>query len=371
MKDVAKSLLHVFSDIQMAKLLDRQCDITEVVKEIAGWWGYDLFSRKPGPVFTEYGTYKGTDLDLCTFLYELAERGAVINIPTYKAATKRTIKEGQHLTSAENRHGKLVGLTANQDFFKFSVRILDMNVMTTDSVGDFRNFLITDFNGNWYPGWKRIDFVATAKENEFIFKHGLLTGNTMYFNSFVNPNRWRTFYSKKYFITKYAIQRLAEEIKYLNTLIDAMLDKGIQYPEGFLRTWPKTEYGETVGKKFKAFKVEIDIPDPGDIFQTYEFSQDGLVEVTNKRNFLKNIKSKLSFTTRCTELAFYKHGSKKEGEEFFPAWISGAKWERDFIQKGKKTKWDRLILFQPKPFEFGVALRKREYEKTGYVNPDY
>lgn len=202
MKEVAKSLIHVFNDIQMAKLLERGIDITNTVKEIADWWGYDLFLRKPGPVYSELGLYKGTDLDLCTFLYELSERGAVINLPTYKSSGKTAIKEGQVLTSKENRHGKIVGLSANKDFFKFSIRIIDANVMTTNSVGDFRNFLLTDFDGSWYPGWKRIDFVATAKENEFIMKHGLLTGNTIYFNTFVNPNRWRTLYSSHFVSSK-------------------------------------------------------------------------------------------------------------------------------------------------------------------------
>lgn len=77
------------------------------------------------------------------------------------------------------------------------------------------------------------------------------------------------------------------------------------------------------------------------------------------------ITPRLRFATRATELAYFKHG---EGR--FPSWLTDVKWEKGFVFPKKRTAWDRLVLFQPKVGEMGVAIRKREYDKSEIVSAD-
>ena len=170
-KEVAKTLTNIFDNPIMKTIMDRSKEIDDsIIKEVSSWWRYDMLNRKPGPAYVDED-FVGTDLDLSCFLYELAERGAVINIPHYKNMRATTKKEGQAIISQDNRHGQVLGLVSNKDVFSFSLRIKDMNVMTTNNVGDYRNFSITDLDGDWYPGWGNLEFIPTAKENKFIFEN--------------------------------------------------------------------------------------------------------------------------------------------------------------------------------------------------------
>ena len=138
-KQVSKTLKGVLDHPLMETIMDRSKDISVAVDEVTRWWDYDLYTRKPGPAYTVDEVFTGTDLDLACFMYALSERNAVINIPTYKSMRKKTIKKGQMVTSADNRHGNITGLASNKKVFSFSVRIKDMNVMTSEQVGDYRN----------------------------------------------------------------------------------------------------------------------------------------------------------------------------------------------------------------------------------------
>jgi hypothetical protein len=69
---------------------------------------------------------------------------------------------------------------------------------------------------------------------------------------------------------------------------------------------------------------------------------------------------------RASELAFFEHG-----DDTMPAWIKDAKWERNYVEKGKRKEWDRLVLFQPEVGKRGVAIRKRTWEKTEEVSENY
>jgi len=168
-KSVAQSLKGILDKPVMKVIMDknRLFDMDGVIKEVEEYWNFNLYSRKPGPAYRD-GVFTGTDLDLAAFLYALVERGAIINFPSYESTRQKKVKEGQMLTSKENRHGPIVGLVPNKETFRFSVRVKDMNVMTTDSVGDFRTFSLTDFDGSWSDSWKTINFMPSVKENNFI-----------------------------------------------------------------------------------------------------------------------------------------------------------------------------------------------------------
>ena len=366
-KKVAATLTSILENPIMASILDKSHDIDETINEVVSWWRYDMASRKPGIAYTSGGD-KTTDLDLSCFLFELAERNAVINIPIYKSIRAKSIKEGEFVLSSQNRHVNVLGLSSNKDVFSFSLRIKDMNAVSTDNVGAFRNFSITDFDGDWYPGFGNLEFIPTAEENEFIFKNNLADDGKINFSYFVHPNRWQSFFGQYYFMTKVLIDRMKEEAQYYNSEIKTMLAEGINYPiKSETTDRPSTE--KIPGKKIKvkSFEVEIDLPENDSQFEEYKHNAKNLVILTDKRKYwIYNLIPKLNFAVRTVEYAYFKHGDDR-----IPSWIKNVKWETGYITKGKRTAWDRLVLFQNKVGEVGVSIKKRVYETIQEVALDY
>lgn len=40
-----------------------------------------------------------------------------------------------------------------------------------ESVGEPRNFMMVDVDGTWYEGWKTIELLPKAEENQFLHEH--------------------------------------------------------------------------------------------------------------------------------------------------------------------------------------------------------
>jgi len=366
MKSVCEKYQRILQNPTMVSLMDASQNILPVLEEIQSWWGYDLFSRRPGPAYREDGTFQGTDLDMACFLYELLERGAVINIPNYKSMRPAHIKEGEIITSNENRHGKIVSVLANREVFTFSVRILDANVMSSNSTGEARTFCLTDPTGRWYRGWDVISFLPTFKENEFLHENNLLTGNKIIFKNFSHPNRWTSVYGEKYFITKYAIERATSEASYYDVLIKRMIQEGItNQQEKEVKEFPsgpkvKTEQGKPI--QVQAFQIEVDVPQNNTVFQSYESSQENLAKLIDlKKRLTYGIIPKLRFMTRASELSYYLYGMNN-----LPSWLKDYKWE-DYTVPGKRIHWDRLVLCDENE-GIPIALRRRLYTKTETVS---
>lgn len=368
-KQIAKTLLNVLEHPIMMGIMDRQFDPDVLIDDTKGWWGFDLYTRKPGPALKD-GIFVGTDLDLACFLSTIADRGAVINIPEYKSMRPRSIRQGERVVSRDNRHGPIMSLSANKDLFSFSIKIKDANVITTDEVGKPRNFTITDPSGDWYSGWNRLEWDPSKKENTFLTENELWTDNRVVFKNFVHPNRWTSFYGHHYFITKALIARLKEQSSNYYQQIKRMLDEGIRYPEtgdGAKKKWPPTSREEGKSVKFRALEVEIDIPEYANEYPEFASTQDNLVVLSNTRNnWVYRIIPNLSFAVRCTELAFFKYGAGR-----MPGWLANVDWEEDFKLPGKRIKWDRLKIMQPCVGEFSVAIRKRVREKSEIMNMEY
>jgi len=366
-KKVAMTLKDLMENPLLQIIQDRTKYVYDVFNEVEGFWSYDLFTRKPGPAYKD-GIFLGTDLDLACFLYSLSSRNAVINIPKYKTFRQTKFKEGQKLVSKDNRHGKLVGVVANRNNFTFSVRIIDTNVMTTGDVGDFRNFAVTGFNGDWYKGWSTIQLLPTIEENKFITENKLWTGNQLIFKNFVHPNRWTSFFGQYYIITKVLIDRLTEERKHLNAIKKRMIDEGIRYPprEGTSHssyTDKKVDAGKQI--KVKSFNVEIDFLERIGEYKEYESSQNNLVMVSDMWSDYGKLMTNLRFMTRATELAHFNN------PERLPGWLKNVKWESGYKLKGKRIQWDRLVLYQPGVGKQAVAIRKRSFEKAERVSEKY
>jgi len=371
-KKVASTLVNVLENPLMQTTLSRAEAIQPVIDRVLNHWSYDLFTRNPGAAYTDDGVFVGTDLDLACFLFALAERGAVINLPKYEGRRVRTATEGERVVSNDNRHGKILNVVSNKETFSFSVRILDANVITTDSVGNFRNFMIVDLDGTWYDGWKTIEFVPDAKENDFLKNNELWTGNSVVFKNFVHPNRWVSFYGQHYFITKVLIDRLTEEAKFLKETAAEMRKKGIKIGGigGEKKEWPKkTVVGEQKSIKVPTLEAQIDYPQfmfewpkpidsmlpgfkgttPSDLLKAVE---------DRSRELTSTIIPKLRFATRATEYAFNFNG---DNGQKMPAWIENAKWEKGYVLPGKKAEWNRLVLAK------GLTIRYRKYDISQIV----
>ncbi len=267
-KVISRTLKSTIGNPVVKSIQDRSVDIDPIIEKVKGFWSFDLFSRKPGAAYDEDGTFKGTDLDLAVVLYTLAARKAVVHIPEYKSTRQTKVKEGQMLSSKKDRHGNLTQVIANKDSFAFSIRIKDMNVMSTDEVGDFRSFSITKFDGGWNPNWSSIRFMPSGEEKKFIVDSGILSENKIEFKNFVHPNRWTSMYGQYYFMTKLLIKRVEEESKHYFSEIKRMKAEGIEYPETEApKVWPKTEAkSDKKSIKITAFQAEIDFPDNDSIY---------------------------------------------------------------------------------------------------------
>jgi len=376
-KHVATTLQNIMENPVMMAILDRSSDLTEVIPVVDEYWVYDLHNRRPSPAeYDDNGNLiKATNLDLATFLYALHDRGAVINLPTYKAKGKKTVKEGQMVVSDKNRHGKIIGIVSNQDTFSFSVKIIDQNVITTDSTGAPRNFNLTDPDGSWYAGWRTINFLPDQNETKFLTENKLWSGLSVTFDNFVNPNRWISFFGQYYFLTKCMIDRLVDERKHLKSEKKRLEELGIKLPKGNggefeqLDAWNTKTIASDKGHgvKVKCLEVKVDTPEAINSYGSYPDTPDGLLTVRRKIKAANKALEKFRFTTRSIECAV----NRGDYFESFPAWIKNVKWEEDFKESPRsRTKWRRLKLVQPGVGQRSVAIRYRHVEKTKYYNEE-
>jgi len=352
-KHVAQTLMTLLINPLVMDILDRNISMEDIIPQVKEFWGYDLMSRKPGPAYDGNGIFQGTNLDLACFLYNLIERNTVINIPTYDSFSAPRLKEGQTILSKDNRNGELLAVIGNKSNFRFSVRIMDMNIVSADKVGDFRTFTLTDNDGTWYKGWNEIQFVPTINENKFITENQLWSGNRIIFTNFVHPNRWTSFFGHHYAITKLLIKRLTDERSYLNVLKKEMIADGITYPSGWATSPQSFPSGETKRLKVDSFEVQIDVPNNDSKFPEYEKSQESLVHLNKMwKNYGSTIESLKP--------------------DRMPSWLQNVEWEHGYkVPPRGRSEWDRLVLFQPGVGETGVSIRKRRFVKSETVSARY
>ena len=238
--------------------------------------------------------------------------------------------------------------------------------------------MLVDLNGTWHDGWKKICFSPKRKENDFLESKGLWTGDTVYFENFVHPNRWVSFYGQWYLLTKLLVERYRAEAAFCGTEVKRIQAAGLKFPEsgqGAQVEWGKTEVvGPSATEMVPAFEAEIDADIPRS-FPAYPTTQVGLVAAKARMNALRfNVTPALSFHVRATELAFCNkadsfawlpQSTRQHQAEPFPSWITGAAWEHDY--QIKRTSWNRLVLGRHAPFVAGMALRYRVYEKSEKV----
>lgn len=376
MKKVAATLKEIQGSEIYGRIMDPADLLTDLIEEVKGWWKLDLFGRRPTAALVDEQNQllKPTDLDLACFLAALADRNAVIKLPTYKIRRPRQLRDDEWITSENNRHGKLCGLTSNKEVFSFSVLMIDANVVRqiTDErqeVGAFRNFMVVDLDGYFYDGWKVIEFIPSRKENDFLARRGLWTGDKIFFDRFVHPNRWVSFFGTPYVLTKILIARLEAEAKdlYQQSKTFAGTDDADEGKEG-----SGVVTGPAKSEKVRSFTAEVDAPIP-EAFPIYELAA---AQARLKKIRFTDL-PELRFAARATELAFCQRARAfdalvEEGAppveglppEPMPAWITGAAFDDHLI---KRTTWRRLVLHQEAPFVKGLAIRYRVRWKSERV----
>lgn len=366
----------IFTDPIFEKIRNRSTDeILDVLDEINNYWIFSLDKRKPNVIFEEDGTAV-TTLDLLTFLYSLEDRGAVIKIPNYRSLrpTVSPAKKGEMIVS-KDRFGKIIELRSNMNTFNFSIMIKDAAVIDSESVGKPRLFTITDFDGEWFGGWDRLDFIPDAVENKYILENFLVNDDkSITFDKFISSSRWVSFFSKHYILTKYAIQMLKERSKFYNKLLKEMKNSGkIKFPN--LSPPDVAEFDEDQndvnikkdpGKKTKVihFNVEVDLPENDTKFdEDIKFNLKEYNRIYELRKKVNRFVAKLQVMTRAAEYGHWKNQTAK------PSWIK-VNWEDNYKTTEKsRTIWNRLVLINKK--NMFVAIRKREFEKYEEVSSKY
>lgn len=357
-KILPQTLLNIYKNPLMKKIMDKNENLEDTIFNVKKFWSFDMYSRMPSHTL-ENNKVVGTNLDLACVLYTLAERCAIISIPEYKSLRPKTLGESK-VNGA--RTGKIISLSSNKDLFSFSVKIFD------EIVEDYRNFCITDPNGDLYLS--SFKWEPTDEENKYLTENEIYFTDQNYFKYFIHPNRWTSFYGQNYFITKALIERITDECKNWFTQIKRMQKNGIEYPQTdkeSAKSWPKKikENGKSV--KFESLEVEVDFPMFNE-YKIYEDTQANLIILTSLRKYnTYTLLPILRFATRCSELAFHKYSDNQ-----LPSWIGGGtKWENGFKLPQKRIKWDRLKIVQPAVGEFSIAIRKRIKTKSEIMAKNY
>lgn len=379
-KHVATTIQNVLSNPVMEETLNKKSNILEVADVVDGYWTYDLMSRKPSPAeYDDNGNLiKSTNLDLATFLYALQNRGAIINLPTYKRKRAKSVNENQSVISGENRHGKIIGVSSNKDTFSFSVKILDQNVIGTDKDGnDFsgvpRNFNLTDFDGSWYKGWRKLTFLPNQDEVDFLTNNDLWSGLTVTFENFVTPEKWISWFGQYYLITKAMIDRMVDERKHLKKEKARLEEQGIEVPKAAydefkeFDSWThgKSKKDKGVGVRVEKLEVKVDTPEASGDYETYPDTPEGLLAVRRKLKSITKYLERFRFSTRSIEYAVHSQNRF----DSFPVWLRDISWEEDYkVSSRSRTKWRRLKLMQPGVGQRSVAIRYRYTQKTQYVD---
>lgn len=376
-KDVSK--LIDFDDT-VEKLTDRTAEIRGTLGKLTEAWSFDLKDRKPGVAYVDENGVPVTDLDLACFLSALVDRRAVINLPMYKARRAATHTEGQYVVGASNRHGRLTGLTSNQEVFSFGISIEDANVIVAspeggEDIGAHRSLMLQDLDGTWHEGWENIVLLPAGLDKE-VFDQLSGTAKILKFKYMVHPNRWPSFYGKPHLLALLADARLKDEMKFLNSEVKRLKETLAVPPT----VWPKHEtVGESEPKPFLAFEAKVDgtKAELHGEYTPFDTTSEGLQQAITKQKRYRQLQGQLRFQYRATQFAFVKEALIKNipqdqlldwlsgtgsVQPRMPSWVAGKQWERGWKEGPKaRTYWARIELVE------GLWLRFRTWMKTERV----
>jgi len=360
---VARSIKNAITGPEMDRICDRSTApalVLEDANNISRRWQHNLFDRRPAPALMEDGVLmQATDLDLSTFLAALAQRRAVIKIPTYRSRREAKAKPKEVVRLMAERYGQITGLVSNKQVFSFSVRLLDLSIIEDGKPGSFRAFMLQDVDGEWHEGFSRFAFAPNREENKFIEDFQLANHGEIVFTGFVHANRWQSFYSANYLLAKAMVHRLAELAKYYRAEAKAIVAEAkLTLPEAPEYEFEPDDQGSGRLEKITVHSMEATV----DYTYMDEPLQLPALPRTQAgydlaRKYVKEASSVLEalrYATRATEYAFWALGDDREAQ--LPSWLSGVAWEDE---KTARTMWRRLRLHQRAVGERSVGLRYR------------
>lgn len=375
--DKARKIRRSFKE-ELARLSDRTQDVRAVCNRLLDSWSFDLDTRKPGIAYIDEDGVPVTDLDLACLLSRLVEHRVVMNIPKYETRRAATVTEGEYIPSKDNRHGRAMGLTPNQETFSFSLLMEDMQIMKSDgTVGAPRNFMLQDITGKWHEGWSSLELVQAGVEQELFEKLNSVT-KTIKFKHFVSPNRWPSFYGAPHFLALAADVRLKDQARWLKKEVSRLRKElGIEPP-----VWAKShKVGEEKSIEVWAMEVEIDGFELTGEYEPFPATQEGYDAAVSMQKRLRFLQTSLRFQYRATHWAFFSNALVKnipedklvdwlagEHHELEPrkaAWVKDKPWETAWKEGPRKKKlWARIEL------KDGLFLRFRVRRKTEKVAAD-
>lgn len=345
-----KDVVHLKNEYARA-IMDRGETLTdELANAVLAQSLFSWEERNPRPALDAEGNFQCTDLDLFSFLMPLADRHAVIEIPHYRNRRKVVVRANERKIGT-NQFGPIRGLTSHKDVLSFSTLLRDNTIVQTDpetekeETGAWRNYMIVDCDGHWYDGWDKIVFSPTARENDFILKHGLLTGNTVYFQYPVHPNRWQSVFGAPYLLLKMLIARIEDEARFYRQEV-ARLSYRI---ETKLHQEPTYE-GATEPIKVPTIEMILDLPDFVGSYTRVQHSQPGAVQAYQRQKYLTySLKRQVQFAVRADELAYFSFGKNKIAH-----WMEGRTWNHNWRPPRGKVDWNQMVLSPDCAFRYRV-----------------
>ncbi len=223
--DIAYSLKHLPEEPLLAAALDGS-PLEDAIDSYLSSWRPNLLERKPALIYTEGDNgeplYKTGSLDLFTVLLALSENQQVISIDDYhRMRVRQQERPGQRILTPEHRHGQVNGVTSNQEFHSFSVRVWDLSVETLfpdgAKLGDWRNFALVDVFGRTRPGYDtgKVAFNATPEQLAFLKGRGMnVLEAPVEFEHFVHPQLYKAAFGRRYVVGKALAELVPKEREY-------------------------------------------------------------------------------------------------------------------------------------------------------------
>ncbi len=223
--DIAHSLKHFSEEPLLAAALGGS-PLEDSIDSYLSSWRPNLMERKPALVYTEGDDgeplYKTGSLDLFTVLLAIAENQQVISIDNYhRMRARQQERPDQRILTPGQRHGQVKGVTSNQDFHSFSMRVWDLCVETLfpdgATLGDWRNFALVDVFGRTRPGYDtgKVAFQATPEQLAFLKERGMsVLEAPVEFEHFVHPQLYKAAFGRRYVVGKALAELVPKEREY-------------------------------------------------------------------------------------------------------------------------------------------------------------
>lgn len=344
----------------LANLSDRSNDVLSEISEFVEMWGCDISKRKPRRFEGEDGETV-TELDLATVMVTLVNEQATVTLPNYRRSLQRVQREGEVITSAENRKGVVVNVSSNQKVGSMGITFKDQNVLVGGEQGAYRTFNFVGADGKI-----RDESAWTVLEIEH--DNGAIT-ERLDLPNVVSPGRRNSVYGRPYAVAKCAISRLEDEQQHYNALVKELRNAAGVVTGSF--DYEKTDDEVTV--LVTGFAAEID----GFSLTGKYASVSDLAQAEQHVSRVRSTLKMLRFLTRMSEYAFLHHGIEPYAGDAVlwtnggegtgptcPAWAVSDTWETGYKVPRGRTFWARIDTF------LGLKLRFRAWQQKHKVSAD-